>query len=117
MSRSAVLHPTGCEMTSTFTEVSDKHSVANSVYRKHYVTLCSFELGIIDNEGSADMSRLDLTNLAIAAAQNIQTADKVSRDPAVVKAARQFAEDGTRAVRSGGALIRETRSSWDRNSR
>lgn len=63
------------------------------------------------------MSRLDLTNLAITAAQNIQTADKVSRDPAVVKAARQFAEDGTRAVRSGGALIRETRTSWHRNSR
>lgn len=63
------------------------------------------------------MSRLDLNKLAIAASHNIQTADKVRRDPAVIKAARQFAVDGTRAVHSGGTLIRETRSSWDRNSR
>lgn len=94
-----------------------KHSVLDSVYIKHYATLCSFHVSHHDNEGSTAMSRLDLTNLAITAAQNIQTADKVSRDPAVIKAAKQFAEDGTRAVRSGGALIRETRSSWHRNSR
>jgi hypothetical protein len=62
------------------------------------------------------MSRLDLANLALTAAQNIQTADEVSRDPAVIKAARQFAEDSTRAARSGGALIRETQSSWHRHS-
>jgi hypothetical protein len=63
------------------------------------------------------MPRLDLTNLAATATQHIQTADKVSRDPAVVKAAKQFAEDGSRAVRSGSSLVRETRSSWHRNSR
>ena len=62
------------------------------------------------------MSRLDLATLALAAAQNIQTADDVSRDPAVIKAARQFAADSTRVTRSGGALIRETRSSWNRHS-
>ncbi|MFE5881204.1 hypothetical protein [Streptomyces hydrogenans] len=62
------------------------------------------------------MSRLDLARLALAAAQNIQTADEVRRDPAVVKAARQFREDGARAVRSAGALARELRSSWRRHS-
>ncbi len=73
-------------------------------------------LGTLDNERSHAMSRLDLASLARTATQNIQTADEVSRDPAVITAAKQFAEDGTRAVRSGGALIRETRSSWHRHS-
>ncbi len=63
------------------------------------------------------MSRLDLATLALTATQNIQTADEVSRDPAVIKAARQFAEDSTRVTRSGRALILETRSSWNRHSR
>lgn len=62
------------------------------------------------------MSRLDLTHLGLTAAQNIQTADKVRRDPAVVKAAKQFAEDGAQAFRSGGALVREIQSSWRRHS-
>ncbi len=62
------------------------------------------------------MSRLNVANLTLAAAQNIQTADKVRRDPAVVKAAKQFAEDGARAFRSGGALVREAQSSWRRHS-
>ncbi|MER6347208.1 hypothetical protein ACWC10_34725 [Streptomyces sp. NPDC001595] len=62
------------------------------------------------------MSRLDLAHLATTAAQNIQTADKVRRDPAVVKAAKQFAEDGAQALRAGGALVREVQSSWRRHS-
>ncbi|WP_406838511.1 hypothetical protein ACICHK_24135 [Streptomyces sp. AHU1] len=62
------------------------------------------------------MSRLDLAQLALVAAQNIETADKVRRDPAVVKAAKQFKEDSTQAFRSGGALAREVRSSWRRHS-
>ncbi|MEU6708090.1 hypothetical protein [Streptomyces wuyuanensis] len=62
------------------------------------------------------MSRLDLAHLALTAAQNIQTADKVRRDPVVVKAARQFAEDSAQVLRSGGALVREVQSSWRRHS-
>jgi|1185.fasta_scaffold127655_2 hypothetical protein len=62
------------------------------------------------------MSRLNLDHLALTAAQNIQTADKVRRDPAVVKAAKQFAEDSAQALRTGGALVREVQSSWRRHS-
>ncbi|KUL55091.1 MULTISPECIES: hypothetical protein [unclassified Streptomyces] len=62
------------------------------------------------------MSRLNLAQLTLTAAQNIQTADKVRRDPVVVKAAKQFAEDGVQALRSGGVLAREARSSWRRHS-
>ncbi|KQX93034.1 MULTISPECIES: hypothetical protein [Streptomyces] len=62
------------------------------------------------------MSRLNLDHLTQTAAQNIQTADKVRRDPAVVKAFKQFAEDGVQAVRSGGTLAREVQSSWHRHS-
>jgi hypothetical protein len=62
------------------------------------------------------MSRLNLAHLALTAAQNIQTADEVRRDPAVVKAAKQFAEDSAQAFRSGGALAREAQSSWRRHS-
>lgn len=62
------------------------------------------------------MSRLDLTSLALTATQNIQTANEVRRDPAVIKAAQQFVEDSSHAIRSGGALIRETQSSWRRHS-
>ncbi|MGA4979856.1 hypothetical protein [Streptomyces cinereoruber] len=62
------------------------------------------------------MSRLNLAHLTLTAAQNIQTADKVRRDPAVVKAAKQFAEDGAQALRSGGELAREVKSSWRRHS-
>jgi hypothetical protein len=62
------------------------------------------------------MPRLDLTQLTLVAAQNIQTADKVRRDPAVVKAAKQFAEDSVQTFRSGGALAREVQSSWRRHS-
>ncbi|MET7802589.1 hypothetical protein [Streptomyces decoyicus] len=62
------------------------------------------------------MSRLNLAQLTLTAAQNIQTADEVRRDPAVVKAAKQFAEDSTQAFRSGVALAREAQSSWRRHS-
>lgn len=62
------------------------------------------------------MSHLNVSNLMLTAAQNIQTADDVRREPAVVKAAKQFAKDGIQAGRSGGVLIRETRSSWTRHS-
>ncbi|MFF2777489.1 hypothetical protein ACFVU3_21570 [Streptomyces sp. NPDC058052] len=62
------------------------------------------------------MARLNLSHLAQAAAQNIQTADEVRRDPAVVKAAKQFAEDGAKALRSGGVLAREVKSSWLRHT-
>ncbi|MFD5131276.1 MULTISPECIES: hypothetical protein [Streptomyces] len=62
------------------------------------------------------MSRLNLTQLALTAAQNIQTADEVRRDPAVVKAAKQFAEDSAQAFRSGVALAREAQSSWRHHS-
>ncbi|MGP3734487.1 hypothetical protein ACTWJ9_14875 [Streptomyces sp. GDS52] len=62
------------------------------------------------------MSRLNLAHLTLTAAQNIQTADEVRRDPAVVKAAKQFAEDSAQAFRSGGALVREAQSSWRRHS-
>ncbi|MGW4806489.1 hypothetical protein [Kitasatospora sp. NPDC004272] len=63
------------------------------------------------------MPRLDLNRLTATAAQNIQTANDVRRDPAVIKAFKQFAEDGTQAVRSGNALVREVKSSWYRHSR
>ncbi|MFC1227632.1 MULTISPECIES: hypothetical protein [Streptomyces] len=62
------------------------------------------------------MSRLNLAHLTLTAAQNIQTVDEVRRDPAVVKAAKQFAEDSAQAFRSGGALVREAQSSWRRHS-
>ncbi|MET8412043.1 hypothetical protein ABZV34_28740 [Streptomyces sp. NPDC005195] len=62
------------------------------------------------------MSRLNLAHLALAAAQNIQVADEVRSDPAVVKAAKQFAEDGAQVLRSGDALVREVQSSWRRHS-
>ncbi|MBL1287058.1 hypothetical protein JKV81_09390 [Streptomyces sp. For3] len=62
------------------------------------------------------MSRLNLAHLTLTATQNIQTADKVCRDPAVVKAAKQFAEDSAEAFHSGGALVREAQSSWRRHS-
>ncbi|MFJ8746024.1 hypothetical protein ACIRL2_42545 [Embleya sp. NPDC127516] len=62
------------------------------------------------------MSDLNLEQLALTAAQNIQTADEVRRDAAVIKAAKQFAEDSAQAFRSGGALVREARSSWRRHS-
>lgn len=62
------------------------------------------------------MSRLNIAQLTLTATQNIQTANDVRRDPAVVKAAKQFKEDGVRALRSGGALARELKSSWDRHS-
>ncbi|MGW3466411.1 hypothetical protein ACWDE9_45850 [Streptomyces olivaceoviridis] len=62
------------------------------------------------------MARLNLAHLALTATQNIQTADEVRRDPAVVKAAKQFAEDSAQAFRSGGELVRETRASWRRHS-
>ncbi|MFE9857766.1 hypothetical protein [Streptomyces sp. NPDC005780] len=61
------------------------------------------------------MARLNLNQLALTAAQ-LQVADEVRRDPAVVKAAKQFAEDSARAFRSGAALARETQSSWRRHS-
>ncbi|MGW6978942.1 hypothetical protein ACWGE1_05755 [Streptomyces sp. NPDC054932] len=62
------------------------------------------------------MARLNLVQLGLTAAQNIQTADEVRRDPAVVKAAKQFAEDSARAFRSGSALAREAQFSWRRHS-
>ncbi|WP_327175683.1 hypothetical protein OG599_10380 [Streptomyces sp. NBC_01335] len=61
------------------------------------------------------MPRIDLAQLTVTASQNIQTAGKVRRDPAVVKAAKQFLEDGTRAALSGGVLARELQSSWRRH--
>lgn len=80
------------------------------------MTLSCAYSSIISDERPTAMPRLDLTQLALAAAQNIQTADDVRRDPAVVKAAKQFAEDGAQALRSGGALAREAQSSWRRHS-
>ncbi|MGW5122519.1 hypothetical protein ACWEQ7_00355 [Streptomyces sp. NPDC004069] len=62
------------------------------------------------------MARIDLVDLVVAASQNIVTADAVRRDPAVVKAAKQFAKDGTQALRSGGVLVSEARASWRRHS-
>ncbi|MEU8674219.1 hypothetical protein [Streptomyces sp. NPDC048560] len=61
------------------------------------------------------MPRLNLDHLALAAAR-IHTADQVRRDPAVVKAAKRFAEDSAQALRSGAALAREAKSSWRRHS-
>ncbi|WP_151775669.1 hypothetical protein [Streptomyces abyssomicinicus] len=62
------------------------------------------------------MSRLNVAELAATAAVHIQTADAVRRDPAVVKAAKQFAEDGIQAIRSGKVFLREVQCSWRRNS-
>ncbi|MFD6275199.1 hypothetical protein ACFWFI_06460 [Streptomyces sp. NPDC060209] len=62
------------------------------------------------------MPRLNLAHLTLTAAQNIQTADDVRRDPAVIKAAKQFAEDSVQTFRSGTALAREVQSSWRRHS-
>ncbi|RPF29023.1 hypothetical protein [Georgenia muralis] len=62
------------------------------------------------------MSKIDAQHLAAMASQNIRTADAVRRDPAVVKAARQFAEDGAQTIRSGTELALEVRSSWRRHS-
>ncbi|MET9605219.1 hypothetical protein ABZZ17_09140 [Streptomyces sp. NPDC006512] len=61
------------------------------------------------------MPRVNLAQLAAAVAV-VQAADEVRRDPAVVKAAKQFREDSVRAFRSGGALAREAQSSWRRHS-
>ncbi|MFZ3498011.1 hypothetical protein ACODT5_33125 [Streptomyces sp. 5.8] len=62
------------------------------------------------------MARLNLAQLTVTAAQNIQTADAVRRDPAVVKAFKQFRGDSAQAVRSGAALASELGSSWLRHS-
>lgn len=61
------------------------------------------------------MSRLNLAHLAVTFTL-IHTVNEVFRDPAVVKAAKQFREDGAQAFRSGGALVREAQSSWRRHS-
>jgi hypothetical protein len=53
------------------------------------------------------MSRLNLDHLTLTAAQNIQTANKVRRDPAVVKASKQFAVDEVNP-----ALLGQSRSPW-----
>lgn len=68
------------------------------------------------DERATSVSRVDLAQLTLAATQNIQTANKVRRDPPVVKAAKQFLADSTKAVHSGGVLVREARSSWRRHS-
>ncbi|MEU6816988.1 MULTISPECIES: hypothetical protein [unclassified Streptomyces] len=60
------------------------------------------------------MPRLNPAHLAIAAA-HLDTANQVRRDPAVVKAFKQFTQDGARAVRSGTALAHEVKSSWLRH--
>ncbi|NEB93126.1 hypothetical protein [Streptomyces bauhiniae] len=60
------------------------------------------------------MPRLNPAHLAIAAA-HLETANAVRRDPAVIKAYKQFKQDGARAVRSGTALAHELKSSWLRH--
>lgn len=62
------------------------------------------------------MSRLDIAKLAISVGHNIQIADEVRRDPAVVKAAKQVRDDLATALRSAGELASETQSSWVRHS-
>ncbi|WP_327260856.1 hypothetical protein OG444_04475 [Streptomyces sp. NBC_01232] len=61
------------------------------------------------------MSRLNLAQLALAIAL-VQAVQAARRDPALVKAAQQFAEDCAQAYRSGGSLAREAQSSWRRHS-
>ncbi|MEW2288840.1 hypothetical protein [Streptomyces sp. NPDC047841] len=72
--------------------------------------------GVISDERPTAMSRLNIALLTLTAVQNVQVADQVRRDPAVVKAARRFAEDSAQAFRSGGALVREAQASWRRHS-
>ena len=62
------------------------------------------------------MSRLNIEQLVATASQNIQVANEVGHDPAVVKAAKQFAGDSAQAFRSGKELAREAQSSWRRHS-
>ncbi|WP_393097048.1 hypothetical protein [Streptomyces sp. LN325] len=64
------------------------------------------------------MSRLNLAQLAqlTLVVAFIQAAAEFRRDPAVVKAAKQFMEDGAQAFRSGGALAREVQSYWRHHS-
>ncbi|GAA2621668.1 hypothetical protein GCM10010425_15260 [Streptomyces spororaveus] len=60
------------------------------------------------------MARLNFAQLALAFAL-IHAVDEVRRDPAVVKAARQFIEDSLQAIRSSAAVAREAQSSWRRH--
>ena len=62
------------------------------------------------------MARINIARLTVLAAQNLDTAIAVRQDPAVVKAAKQFKDDSAQALRSGGALAKEARSSWRRHS-
>jgi hypothetical protein len=62
------------------------------------------------------MARIDIARLALLAAQNVNTANDVRRDPPVVKAAKQFKDDSAQTVRSGGALVKEAHASWRRHS-
>ena len=62
----------------------------------------------------ATMNAVQLTQLAIG---NVQIANAVRQDPAVVKAAAQFKTDLARCARSGAELASEVGASWLRHSR
>jgi hypothetical protein len=62
------------------------------------------------------MTRL---NKALLIAQATDVADRaafISKDPAVIKAAKQARADIARAGRSTYSLVRESRSAWERSN-
>ena len=61
------------------------------------------------------MAKIDVVNLALQAGVVATRADKVRRDPAVVKAAEESWSDIRRAGRSTRILAEEALASWRRN--
>lgn len=60
---------------------------------------------------------VNLTSAVDAGARVVRTGVRVSQDPPVQKAARQFRDDVAQAARSGGELVGEVRESYLRHSK
>lgn len=63
------------------------------------------------------MARINTALLIAQAAVNVERANFVRQDPAVVKAAKQALTDGAQAGHSVVVFLQETRSSWQRSDR
>ena len=62
------------------------------------------------------MARVNTSQLVAQATDIAHRADFVRRDPAVVKAARDFADDAQRTARSTRQLAREAYAAWNRSA-
>lgn len=62
------------------------------------------------------MAKIDIPLLKAQALNQVYRADLVRRDPAVIKAGKQFGTDAQQALNSGGDLIAEVREAWLRSA-